>query len=149
MLDSNPQPSSPAKHQKVSQPTSLSLESDLTNQSLEEPSLLGSPETPRSQEFNSFDTDPDEFDDKPLRPQAQHRSNNKDYFEGRGRFERVSSKVLLQQSANSPLSKKNKKASPVPKLIKARRMDIFIPPTLSVAALAKLLNVKLGTYPLA
>ena len=69
--------------------------------------------------------------------------NQKDYFEGRGRFERVSSKVLLRQSANTPLSKK--KTSTVPKLIKARRMDVFIPSTLTVAVLAKILNVKLGT----
>ena len=57
------------------------------------------------------------------------------------------SKLLVLQSANNPLSKK--KQSSVPKLFKASRMDVFIPSTISVAALAKLLNVKLGTYSLA
>ena len=147
VLDSNSHPAPPAGHHKVSRPinqhTSLSPDS---NQSLEEPVRLESPEIPLSHNFNSLDTDPDEFPDKLLRPQrtnAQRRGNQKSYFESRGRFERVSSKVLLQQSANNPLSKK--KARPVPKLIKARPIDLFIPSTLSVAALAKLLNVKLGT----
>ena len=79
------------------------------------------------------------------RPEPPLRTNQKSYLEGRGR-EHVPSKVLLQQSANTPLS--IKKASLVPKLVKARRMDVFIPSTLSVAALAKLLNIKLGTSPL-
>jgi hypothetical protein len=84
--------------------------------------------------------DPDnEFADKRLRSGR----NQKSYFEGRGRFERPPSKLLLQQSANIPLYKK--KENTVPKIIKARRMDVFIPSTISVAALATLLNVKLGT----
>ena len=71
------------------------------------------------------------------------RTNQKSYLEGRGRFEHIPSKVLLQKSATTPLSRE--KASLVPKLTKARRTDVFIPSTLSVATLAKLLNVKLGT----
>jgi hypothetical protein len=126
--------------QKVSQPTnnaskltSLSPDSDHANQSLKKKSgQIFSP---------SLDMDPDvEFADKRLRASA-YRKNKKGLLEGRGRFERVPSKVPLQKSANTP-----KKTSPaVPKLIKARRMDVFIPSTLSVATLAKLLNVKLGT----
>ena len=126
----------------VSQRTSLLPDSDRANQSLEETSLS---QTPHRLEFgSSLDTeDPDdEFVDKRLRPDA-HRRNQKGYFEGKGRFERVSSKVLLLQSANNLISKK--KASSVPKLIEARRMDVFIPSTISVATLATLLNVKLGT----
>ena len=150
VLKSNSQSSTaPLAARKVSQPksnaphpTSFSPDSKHANQS---PEKEVRPQTPPRQEFSpSLDTDPvDEFDDKRLRPDA-YRRNQKSYFEGRGRFERVSSKVLLQQSANTPLSKK-KTTSPVPKLIKARRMDVFIPSTLSVAALATLLNVKLGT----
>ena len=49
----------------------------------------------------------------------------------------------MLQSANNPLAKK-KKESMVLKLIKANRMDVFIPFTISVAALATLLNVKLA-----
>ena len=152
VLNSNSQPSmAPPAAQKVlqpakkrtnaSQPTSLSPDSSYMNQALEEKSR---PQTPPKQEFSSsLDMDPDdEFADKRLRPET-YRRNQKSYLEGRGRFERVPSKVLQQQSANTPLSRK--KASSVPKLIKARRMDVFIPSTLSVAMLAKLLNVKLGT----
>lgn len=124
----------------VSQRTSLIPDSDHSKQSLEETSRPQPP--PRLEFSSSLDTDPDnEFADKRLRSDT-YRRNQKSYFEGRGRFERVPSKVLLQQSANSPLYKK--KESTVPKLIKARRMDVFIPSTISVAALATLLNVKLG-----
>ena len=79
------------------------------------------------------------------RPESRPlRTNQKSDLEGGGRFKHVPSKVRLQQSANTPLS--GKKASLVPELIKARRRtDVFIPSTLSVATLAKLLNVKLGT----
>jgi hypothetical protein len=116
----------------ASQPTSLSPDTDRANQSLEK-------ETPPIQDFDSLlDADVDEFVDEPLR--NTNRRNQKGY-EGRGR-ERIPSKVQ-QQSANTPVPKK--KASSVPKLIKARRMDIYIPSALSVAALATLLNVKLGT----
>ena len=126
------------------QPTLFSPDSDHADQSLEKKARLQTP--PRQELSSSLDTNSvdefDEFADKRLRPDA-YRRNQKSYFEGRGRHERVTSKVLLQQSANAQLSKK--KTSPVPKLIKARRMDVFIPSTLSVAALATLLNVKLGT----
>ena len=136
-------PTAHIRHQEVSQPiisasrrTSLSPDSNFER--------LRKPKTPPRQELNiSLDTDPA---DKPLRPKrtdTHRRSNQKAYLEGKGRFECVSSKVFLQQSANAPLSKK--KTTAVPKLIKARRMDVFIPSTLSVAALAKLLDVKLGT----
>ena len=112
------------RQNNASQPTSLS-----PDQSFEK--------TPPIQDFGSFDS-VDEFVDEPLR--NNNRRNQKDY-EGKGR-ERIASKAL-QQSANTPVPKK--KASSVPKLIKARRMDIYIPSALSVAALATLLNVKLGT----
>lgn len=146
VLNSDSKPASPAEYQKVSQPiydasqrTSFSPDSDLGNRPLEQPSRLRSPKIPRRQEFN-FDKDPSEFADKQLRPQrtdSQRRSIKKGYAEGRGRFERVSK---VRQSADTLLSKQT---SPMP--IKARRMDVFIPSTLSVAALAKLLNIKLGT----
>ena len=147
VVRSDSQPSrAPPTIQKVLKPksnaslrTSLIPDSDRANQSLKETSK---PQTSPRLEFNSLVTDPDdEFADKRLRPDA-HRRNQKSYLEGRGRFERVS-KSLLLQSANALLSQK--KASTVPKLIKARRMDVFIPSTISVAALATLLNVKLGT----
>jgi len=153
--NSRPSTASPAAHVRprgvsrplngVSQRTSLSPDSDLANQSLEAPRLINLKKSSTQDTNSSLDSDPDEFADKRSRPQrteTHRRSNQKSYFEGRGRYERVSSKVLLQQSANSTIIKK--KANPVPKLIKARRMDVFIPSTLSVAALAKLLNIKLG-----
>ena len=130
----------------VSQRSSLIPDSKHAKKSLEE---TRQPQTPPSLEFRpSLDTDTnDEFADKRLRSDS-YRRNQKSYFEGRGRFERVPSKLLMLQSANNPLAKK-KKESTVPKLIKANRMDVFIPSTISVAALATLLNVKLGTSSLA
>ena len=121
----------------VSQRSSLIPDSNLAKKTLEDTSR---PQIPPSLEFGlSSDTDPD---DKLANKRLRSR-NQKSYFEGRGRFERVPSKLLAQQSANNPLSKK--KEATVPKLLKASRMDVFIPSTISVAALATLLNVKLGT----